>query len=192
MIITCDQIAQMGYVYIKKPDGNRLIWKKCNDSNKIYRYLDRDDINIPIYMPSLYTQKISKDLLLLSIETREYNKLLNNYFIEEYENDKDKSGYIEGIEFSFNKEIFINNIKSKCYRIYHITFKEKNSILLTLDREEVVLNNKNLIVPATSKNDTFYIIHINNQIGYITGIIYNKISVDELEYLKSPSFVLFE
>ncbi|MBF8982257.1 hypothetical protein IZY60_01765 [Lutibacter sp. B2] len=177
MRITCEPIVDMGYIYLQKP--------------KKYKYVQSENMEIPILGNDL---NILERINHLKISKISYANALNKGELgEEFQNDMDEKEYLIGVELTLTKEDFMNNIKEKNYKVYNINWKNKEFTLVTLDKEEEVFSEANILYPANKNKDVFYIVNKGDYgIGYIKGLLSSRADLYQLEYLSQPDFVLYE
>lgn len=187
MFLTCDSRAEMGYIYLKQPRENNPIWNESNDTN-IEEYLNNKVTEIS---NSISAIEMLKRLNTLSVSGETYlEDLEKEIFEEEYLNDK-KDDYISGIELNLTREQFISNIQNKVYKTYKMEWLKKEFLFLTLDSLNNVFEANNIIYPANKNNDVFYVVSIEDEVCYIKAILSSRPDLYEIEYLKTPKFILY-
>lgn len=185
MIITCEQRDRIGYIYLQKPNPTFLVWEYIGN-REIEKYLDCVKPKITVEDGN---KEIEKRINGLGVSDKNYLEDLDRRFSEEYLNDKDKEGYIVGIELNISKEELVQNVKQQVYKIHMIEWQQKY-MLLTLAEEDKVFDKSNIIYDANGNKDTYYIISIEDDIVYIRGLLTRRLDLYPVEYLKEPYFIL--
>lgn len=187
MRITCDATCSMGYIYLMPP---KKICPGEEDGNKIERYFEMGKLSLPI----VNDPNIIGCLERIPIADKTYLDALNAGEIdEEYLNDK-RFGYIKGIELNLTKEQFLNRIQHDAFEIFNICWRNKPSIIATVDTFENVFDTENIIYPMNAKMDTFLVLKIKmpyNQ-ALIKALISSRYDLYPLDYLKTPKYILWE
>lgn len=187
MIITCEQRHRIGYIYLQRPNPKFTIWDDI-ENKAIEDYLDGVKAEIPMVKKG---KELVDRIRGMTICDKTYLEDLDRQlFGEEYLNDKDRNGYIVGIELDLSKEELVRNIKEQIYKIYMIDWKHQNYILLTLSQEDKLFGKENIVYAANKNGDTYYIVSIVDDTAYIRGIITRRLELYPIEYLKQPLFIL--
>lgn len=192
MHITWDEKCNMGYIHLV-PRGRQI--RREKDHNLVsYLGFDEKEIDIPL-IEGYDLNDILDDMRLMKTTYKDAIRIYLD-FDEEFQNDVDDKGYLEGIELSIDKEKLIKIFEEKAFKIYKTIWKEKKYYLLTLDVHESVFDYNNVIYPLTDKEDAFVIVNVMlfmNQfkIGFIKGIITTENDIYSIEYLMNPQFIAF-
>ncbi|MTI48427.1 MAG: hypothetical protein FH761_11335 [Firmicutes bacterium] len=184
MVITCDISCSMGYIYVMPPkdDFNE------NSKSNVDEYIKDINLKIP------YERSIDLGLILekLKLSSKTYSEALEVIEInQEYCNDRDRNGYLIGIEMNLKAEDFIGLIKTKSFRVYETIWKEKEFYIATFDLYNIVFDENNVIYPLTKDNDTFVVVKVENKfnIGLIKAIVTCRNDIYPIEYFKKPQFI---
>ena len=187
MFITQDSKAKMGYIYLKEPRKNNPIWEENSDCT-LSKYLEG---KVPKIQIQIANEDIQKQLNGLTMNSKTYLEDLGIRFEEEWLNDK-KDEYITGIELRLTRQQFIKDIENDIYRIYKMEWLERDFLFLTLDSLENIFEPNNIIYPADSNKDVFYVVAIEDEVCYIKAILSTRSDLYNIEYLKKPRFILYE
>jgi hypothetical protein len=184
--ITCESRFGIGYIYLKNPNYTNSI---CNAvSKEIEKHLDGVKPEIPVERGN---KAIEARVKGLGINDKTYLEELDGEIIEEeYLNDKDKDGYIFGIELHISKDQLMQNIKEQVYKIYMIDYQQQENMLLTLSDEDKVFDKNNILYAANGNKDTYYIVSVLENTVYIRGLLTRRLDLYQVDYLKEPYFIL--
>ena len=195
MIITCQSSINMGYIYLMPICNNKDIsegYKEYLTNNDLSRYVNINSMRIPINDNFIHTDLLDR----MKISERTYKEARGKVeeFGEEYLNDLDANGYMEGIELNLSKDRLLTLIQDNSFQIFKHHWIGKDFIILTLDRIENVFDIDNIIYPFSNMRDAFAIVHIDEryQTGLIKGIISAREDLYPLSYLCKPDFILWD
>lgn len=195
MIVTCEARTSMGYIHLMPVSNNINIYnlyKEHFNNNDLMKYLDLKLIKIPNTSNFCYADILNK----MKISEKTYKEAINDAeeFGEEYQNDLDENGYMEGIELNLSKHRFLNLIQESAFRIVKHKWHNEDVIILTLEKVESVFDINNIIYPFSNKKDAFAIVHIQGryQTGLIKGIISSREDLYPVSYLCQPEFILWD
>ncbi|TCT14864.1 hypothetical protein EDC18_10411 [Natranaerovirga pectinivora] len=184
MRITCDADGGMGYIYLMP---SKQHYNSCNNLDK---YIEKDNMEIPV----LFNNKLIERLKGLKLIHKTYRSAVYESFDinMEYCNDMDNEGYITGIELNLEKEMFIELISNKAFKIVQGRWRSKDVCVLTLDLIDKVFSTDNIIYPLSKKRDAFAIVYVDPKYneGLIKGLITTRNSIYSIDYLKAPDFIL--
>jgi hypothetical protein len=185
MRITCDASCSMGYIYLKSPT-NLMYDGRKNDTDSCVEGLR---LKIPLIKDSFHGRVIQHFRLM----DRTYKEALDNGDVDsEYCNDLDEFGYIKGIELNLRKDRFLQMIQSEAVKIFDIQWQGEQFKLVTLDFEERVFDDNNVVYPLSHKKDAYIIVNIEEtyKIGLIKALIFKHDGIYSIDYLMIPEFVL--
>ena len=183
--ITCDARSSMGYIYLKPPsslmyDGRKHDIDSCVEGLRL---------KIPLIKDSFHGRIIQHFRLM----DRTYKEALDNGDVDsEYCNDLDEFGYIEGIELNLHKDSFLQMIQSEAVKVFDIQWQGEQFNLVTLDLEERVFDDNNVVYPLSHKKDAYIIVNIEEtyKIGLIKALIFKNNGIYSIDYMMMPEFVI--
>jgi hypothetical protein len=179
----------MGYIYLQRMDRQN-VYGAVNTDNALHKYIDPNTIRIPIHRSFQY-----RDILdSMRISSLPYQASAGVEFEEEYQNDLDPNGYMEGIELNLTKDRFFYLIKTCAFQLYTYTWHHREWTVLTLDQEHNVFYAENILYPFQAAKDAFAIVHIEPQYrtGLIKGIVSARPDLYPIDYWSKPEFVLWD
>ena len=185
MLITCDNSAQMGYIYLMPSE---TVEEYTLEKSEIGLFYDLDCLSIPrIKWPGM-----GKWLNQMRVATKTYREALDKSFHCEYWNDLDNEGYMIGIELHLTEEILLPLVAHQAIKLYDINWRDRDYRLLTLDAYLNVIHRNNIIYPLTPEKDAFVILAIDpeSQIAKVMALISDRDDLYPTEYLRKPLFML--
>ncbi|WP_010243962.1 hypothetical protein [Acetivibrio cellulolyticus] len=194
MIITCASKNRMGYIHLMPVNNNNLhaLYEEHLNNNHLSKYLNIESINIPISSDFQYGDLLNK----MRISNITYKQASSDAkeFIEEYQNDLDINGYMEGVELNLSKKEFLTLINENAFQIFKCSWHSKDFIILTLDISKNVFHENNIIYPFCNEKDAFAIVKIEKKYktGFIKGIITSREDLYPFSYLSKPEFILLD
>jgi hypothetical protein len=185
----------MGYIHLM-PISNHIniynLYKEDFNNNELIKYLDIKSIKIPMCSNFCFTDILNQ--MRISEKTYKEASIDAEEFGEEYQNDLDENGYMEGIELNLSKHSFVALIQDGAFQIVKHKWLSKDFIILTLDKLGNVFDTNNIVYPFSDKKDAFAIVHIEEQYqtGLIKGIISSREDLYPISYLCKPEFILWD
>lgn len=162
MDITCDQYCDMGYIYLK-PE-----YRDQHNSFKLNRKINTEEnttdmANIILKLNKLHWPK------------KLYKDALGRDFIEEFQNDLDENGYMQGIELKLPQDRLdriVDNLK-----INKFEFNNKIYYFIPFDVENRIFSKNNYAFAFSEKEDAYVITAKTGDRQYMIDIRNNKSSI---------------
>ena len=185
MLITCDNDAQMGYIYLMPSETNGEYTLEKSDIGLFY---DLDSLSIP----RIKWLGMGKLLNQMHVAVRTYREALDKSFHCEYWNDLDGDGYMIGIELYLTEGTLLSLAAHQAVKLYDIRWRGNEYRVLTLDAHLDVFHKNNIIYPLTPEKDAFVILAIEpeSRIGKVMALISARDDLYPPDYLREPLFML--
>ncbi|MGC5327675.1 hypothetical protein [Brevibacillus sp. SYSU BS000544] len=118
----------MGYVYLQPPSTDFMSYIDAKE-NKISKYIDPSLLEIPL----ITDNEISRLFEGMQQMIKPYHLVVGIESEQEYCNDLDGEGYMNGIELSLSKEKFIDLISNGAFKVYNTEWKGQLFNIATFD-----------------------------------------------------------
>jgi len=185
VLITCDNIMQMGYIYLMP---NETIAEYTLEKSDIGLYYDINSLSIP----RIKWLGLGQSLSQMRLATKTYKEGIDKAFHCEYWNDLDNEGYMMGIELYLTEERLLPLVAHQAFKLYDIRWRNRDFRVLTLDAHHDVFHKNNVIYPLSTEKDAYVIVAIDSlsKIGKIMALISARDDLYPIDYLQKPLFML--
>ncbi|OWA34044.1 hypothetical protein B9G55_17070 [Saccharibacillus sp. O16] len=157
MRITCfdDGYWPMGYIYLMPPEPR---FQTANRDSEILHHVTPERLHIPRIAEDSPT--LIARLNRMRIAERTYRQDFRIGYDTTYGNDMDQNGYITGIELDLSAERLIELLNQQAFRLLDLHWRDRSFRLLTLDHEDQVFQERNVLYRMSDEEDVFVIAHV--------------------------------